>query len=195
IKKRKTRICLWKDLTIEDVEILQKAKSVDEIHRALSQMLSLERNSSDPRVSVLLDLYYYTVRFCQDSGFNREQTSCFFSIVKDTHAECTDTPLGNMDMCYEHFVELLLCHSVHRPPFSLAIFTQQQIQTISDYVMNTYFRQFKLYKYVFTPQVHLDLSISYQGMVDPNPVADSEQGKYIRHQTFGRPETSDKNNV
>lgn len=35
---------------------------------------------------------------------------------------------------------------------------------MADYVVNTYFRHFKLYKYVFTPQVRLDLSLSYMGL-------------------------------
>uniref|UniRef100_A0A803JQL3 Coiled-coil domain containing 189 n=1 Tax=Xenopus tropicalis TaxID=8364 RepID=A0A803JQL3_XENTR len=175
IKRRKPQICLWRDLSLHDVETLEKAKGADDIHRALSHILHLDCDASDPRASVILDLYYYTVRFCQDCGFNREQTSCLFSIVKETHAACTDTPLSNIDACYQYFKELLLCHSVHRPPFSLELFTQQQILQISSYMMNTYFRHFKLYKYVFTPQVHLDLSILYEGMAEAEVASDREQ--------------------
>lgn len=40
-----------------------------------------------------------------------------------------------------------------RPPFSIDLFSQEQLALISDYVVNTYFRHFKLYKYAFTPQV------------------------------------------
>ncbi|XP_041434766.1 coiled-coil domain-containing protein 189 isoform X2 [Xenopus laevis] len=175
VKKRKPQICLWRDVTMHDVETLEKAKSVDEIHRTLSLLLHLDCNSSDPRASVILDLYYYTVSFCQDCAFNREQTSSLFSIVMETHASCTDSPLSTIDTCYQYFKELLLCHSVHRPPFSVELFTPQQILQISTYMMNTYFRHFKLYKYVFTPQVHLDLSISYEGMTEPEVAPEGEQ--------------------
>lgn len=40
---------------------------------------------------------------------------------------------------------------------------------LADYVVNTYFRHFKLYKYVFTPQVRLDLSLTYMGLQAPKP--------------------------
>lgn len=40
-----------------------------------------------------------------------------------------------------------------RPPFSIDLFKEEQLLALADYVVNTYFRHFKLYKYVFTPQV------------------------------------------
>ncbi|CAJ0936353.1 unnamed protein product [Ranitomeya imitator] len=44
--------------------------------------------------------------------------------------------------------------SLHvRPPFSIGLFSPQQLLHMSDYFVNTYFRHFKLYKYVFTPQI------------------------------------------
>ncbi|XP_068100225.1 cilia- and flagella-associated protein 119 [Hyperolius riggenbachi] len=172
---KKPHICIWKDLPLRDVEKLERAESSAEVLRLLSQILHLEDHLCLPSASALLDLYYYTVRFCWDSGFTREQTSCLFSIVKETHATCIETSLGNMDDCYRYFKEMLLCHAVHRPPFSVALFTQQQVLHISEYILNTYFRHFKLYKYVFTPQLHLDLSISYEGLSEPQGGADTGQ--------------------
>lgn len=43
--------------------------------------------------------------------------------------------------------------SPQRPPFSINLFREEQLLALADYVVNTYFRHFKLYKYVFTPQV------------------------------------------
>ncbi|XP_075034829.1 cilia- and flagella-associated protein 119 isoform X2 [Mixophyes fleayi] len=136
--------------------------------------LSLDGSRCEPHASVLLDLYYYTVRFCWQCSFTREQTSCVFSIMKETHAACVGTPLENVEDCYIYFKELLLCHAVHQPPFCINLFTQKQILRISDYFLNTYFRHFKLYKYVFTPQVKLDLSISYGGIPDPKETCEQE---------------------
>ncbi|KAM8962418.1 cilia- and flagella-associated protein 119 [Pelodytes ibericus] len=155
-----------RDLSMRDLDVLQQISSVEEFHRTVSGILCVGSSVSESRVSVLLDLYYYTMRFCRDSEFSREQTSCLFSIVKETHATCLDTPLGNADVCYKYFKELLLCHAIHRPPYSLKLFTPEQIQCISHYFLNTYFRHFKLYKYVFTPQVQLDLSIVYEESTD-----------------------------
>lgn len=50
------------------------------------------------------------------------------------------------------------------PLFSIDLFKEEQLLALADYVVNTYFRHFKLYKYVFTPQVRLDLSLTYTGL-------------------------------
>ncbi|KAF7238745.1 hypothetical protein EYD10_14448 [Varanus komodoensis] len=124
---------------------------------------------SNPRSAILLDLYFYTIQFSREQGFNREQTSAFFSIVKDVHEACVETPLPNVEECYSYFTELVFCHSIRRPPFSINLFNQDQLVLITDYMINTYFRHYKLYKYAFTPQVRLDLSLTYIGMPEPQP--------------------------
>lgn len=55
------------------------------------------------------------------------------------------------------------------PPFSIDLFKEEQLLALADYIVNTYFRHFKLYKYVFTPQVRLDLSLTYMGLQPPKP--------------------------
>ncbi|XP_069507735.1 cilia- and flagella-associated protein 119 isoform X2 [Ambystoma mexicanum] len=142
--------------------------------RVLAEFFSLQNSESDPRAAVLLELYFYTLQFCRDQKFSREQTSCFFSIVKETHQTCMETPLGNMDRCYSYFTELLMCHAARRPPFSIDLFNQEQVLQITEYVVNTYFRHFKLYKYAYTPQVRLDISLSYIGMEVPEESRDEE---------------------
>jgi len=43
---------------------------------------------------------------------------------------------------------------MQRPPFSIDLFGANDVRKIVEYVINTYFRHFKLYKYAFTPKVH-----------------------------------------
>jgi len=117
---------------------------------------------------VLLDLYFYSLQFARQQAFNKEQTSAFFSIVKNTHTVCTETPFGNVQQCFNYFREMVLCHAVKRPPFSIDLYKPAQVRSITEYVINTYFRHYKLYKYVFTPLVRLDLSMTYEGM-PPTP--------------------------
>ncbi|XP_018867669.1 cilia- and flagella-associated protein 119 isoform X7 [Gorilla gorilla gorilla] len=64
-----------------------------------------------------------------------------------------------------------------RPPFSIDLFKEEQLLALEDYVVNTYFRHFKLYKYVFTPQVRLDLSLTYMGLQPPKLWPESEMEK------------------
>ncbi|XP_073505156.1 cilia- and flagella-associated protein 119 [Phyllobates terribilis] len=162
-EKIKTKVYIWSDVTAGDLDMLERTRSTEDLRRALGELLDV-RLLGEPRASAALDLYYHTLRFCWDCGCNREQTSCVLSAVKETHALCTGSPLGDAVECHHHLQEQLLRHSVHRPPFSIAVFSPQQLLLISDYFVNTYFRHFKLYKYVFTPQVTLDLSVIYDGI-------------------------------
>ncbi|XP_061446915.1 cilia- and flagella-associated protein 119 isoform X3 [Rhineura floridana] len=151
------------------MDLINKTETTDDLKSLLSSLLDLQDFESNPRSAILLDLYFYTIQFCQEHGFNREQTSAFFSIVKDVHDACVETPLPNVEECYKYFTELVFCHSIRRPPFSIDLFSQDQLVLITDYMINTYFRHYKLYKYAFTPQVRLDISFTYIGMPEPEP--------------------------
>ncbi|CAM4563936.1 unnamed protein product [Lepidochelys olivacea] len=166
------KICMWKYLDVHSMDLINKAQTTDELKRVLAELFQLQGWESDPRAAILLDLYFYTVQFSREHSFSREQSSAFFTIVKDTHEACVETPLPNVEECYRYFTELLFCHAIRRPPFSIDLFSQEQLVLISDYVVNTYFRHFKLYKYAFTPQIRLDISLSYVGMPEPEPAAE-----------------------
>ncbi|CAI5790998.1 cilia- and flagella-associated protein 119 isoform X1 [Podarcis raffonei] len=165
----KAKICMWKYLDVHSMDLINKAGTTDELKSLLSRLLDLQDFETNPRSTILLDLYFYTIQFCREQGFNREQTSAFFSIVKDVHEACVETPLPNVEECYNYFSELVFCHSIRRPPFSIDLFNQNQLVRLTDYMINTYFRHYKLYKYAFTPQVRLDISFTYIGMPEPEP--------------------------
>ncbi|KAJ3227285.1 hypothetical protein HK099_002649 [Clydaea vesicula] len=76
-----------------------------------------------------------------------------------THQHCVSTPFILFESDYNYFKELLLKHSIHRPPYSVRIFSLLQIKQISEYVTNTYFRHYLMYKYAFTKKVLMDLTI------------------------------------
>ncbi|XP_078064770.1 cilia- and flagella-associated protein 119, partial [Mustelus asterias] len=84
------------------------------------------------------------------------------------------TSLGNVGDCFHYFRELLFCHSVQRPPFSVELFNGDQVKFITDYILETYFRHFKLYKYAFTPQIRMDLTLSYPGIPGTPPAVEEE---------------------
>uniref|UniRef100_W5M6B0 Cilia and flagella associated protein 119 n=1 Tax=Lepisosteus oculatus TaxID=7918 RepID=W5M6B0_LEPOC len=158
----KPRVLLWADLSYADMEEVEAAQTTEELQRALGRALALQL--SRPSDSILADMYLYAVLFCRERQFNREQTSVLVSIVRALHLANTGTPLNNMEYCFNYFTELVLCHCVRRPPFSIDLFSPEQATQITEYLVNTYFRHYALYKYTFTPQVRLDLSLTYCGM-------------------------------
>merc|ERR1719502_2029662 len=58
---------------------------------------------------------------------------------------------------FELLRTLLLRHSVPRPPWSIAVFSANDLKMVTDYVVNTFFRHFKLYQYVYVPHRQLRL--------------------------------------
>ncbi len=58
---------------------------------------------------------------------------------------------------------------IFRPPYSLKIFSMKQIELISEYVFDVYFKQFKFYKYVFSLAVRLDLKFRYSNLSVETP--------------------------
>ncbi|XP_046843434.1 coiled-coil domain-containing protein 189-like [Xenia sp. Carnegie-2017] len=171
VKSKKPSILLWHDLDVQQLCVLKE--STDKL-KTLAEMFSLKNYKDDLKSAILLDLYFYTIQFALKNGFNDEQTSGFFSMIKSVHEMAVETPYGNVDDVYDYFKELLLCHSLKRPPFSVELFSSNQVQAISDYVTNTYFKHFKLYKYTFTAKVRLDLRFEYANVPETPPPDDEE---------------------
>ena len=74
-----------------------------------------------------------------------------FSMLLKTHGVATSTQHDNLNETFSTFKRYLNAHNVQRPPFSEAVFTLPDSKAVMDFVLNTYFRHFKLYKYCFTP--------------------------------------------
>ncbi|XP_033108501.1 coiled-coil domain-containing protein 189-like [Anneissia japonica] len=179
------RICIWADLKTTHLDLIMKCTSMEEIQRFLAETFDLTDWQENYRSGILLDLFYYAIQFALDNQFTKEQISAFFSIVKKTHDVCTETPFDNLELCYDYFKELILCHAVKRPPWSINIFSPEQVRLVTDYVLGTYFKHYKLYKYVFTPLVRLDLTISYAGMpVTPEPAEVEEENQETEPETI-----------
>ncbi|KAM8951630.1 cilia- and flagella-associated protein 119 [Lycaon pictus] len=172
------RICMWKYLDIHSMHRLEKTANTEEMREVLAELLGLGYPEQSLRDAITLDLFSHALIFCRQQGFSLEQTSTACALLQDLHKACVATPLGNVEECYHYFTSVLFCHGVRRPPFSINLFREEQLLALADYVVNTYFRHFKLYKYVFTPQVRLDLSLTYMGLQPPTlwPEEEKEKG-------------------
>ncbi|XP_040609783.1 coiled-coil domain-containing protein 189 isoform X2 [Mesocricetus auratus] len=145
----------------------------------LAELLELGGPEQSLRDAIILDLFSHALIFCRQQAFSLEQTSAACALLQDLHKACVATPLGNVEECYRYFTSLLFCHGVRRPPFSIDLFKEEQLLALADYVVNTYFRHFKLYKYVFTPQVRLDLTLTYMGLQPPKPWPEEKDDEVV----------------
>ncbi|XP_046310410.1 cilia- and flagella-associated protein 119 isoform X1 [Marmota monax] len=178
------RICMWKFLDIHSMHRLEKTANIEEMREVLAELLKIGCPEQNLQDAITLDLYSHALIFCRQQGFSLEQTSVACALLQDLHKACAATPLGNVEECYRYFTSVLFCHGVRRPPFSIDLFKEEQLLALADYVVNTYFRHFKLYKYVFTPQVRLDLSLTYMGLQPPKPWPKEKEGEEAEEQAL-----------
>ncbi len=158
----KPRICLWEDLSFTSAERLQKCGPyMEDIKKELTEILGI--SNEDKQSKIVLDLYTHALLFGQTINFGAPQISAFFTIIKSIHMLCSSTPFDNQEQALELFNNLLIAHGVVRPPYSVMVFSLQQVETISDYVLSSYFKHYKLYKYAFTKKVRLSLRLAYEG--------------------------------
>ncbi|BFZ04481.1 hypothetical protein BsWGS_07519 [Bradybaena similaris] len=167
-RKHKASILLWTDLSISSMDRLNESASSDHVKQVLADIFMLDNYRTEPRSAIVMDLFFHTLQFAKQEQFSREKTSAFFSIIKHIFEMCIESPFMNNDITHDYFKDLLVCHSVHRPPYSIALFSASDVMRISQHTMNTFFRHFEMYKCAFTPQVSLDLTLKYVDL-PPSP--------------------------
>ncbi|XP_053269465.1 coiled-coil domain-containing protein 189 isoform X2 [Pleuronectes platessa] len=184
----KAKVMLWTDASFHDMEVIDNTQSRPDLERVVGSVFGVDL--AEPKRGVLLELYVQTVIFCRKFSFNMEQTSALLSIIKSIHEANIETPLNNLEQCFDYCKELLLCHSVRRPPFSINLFSPKEADFILNYIYNSYMRHYKLYKYIFTPQVKLDLSLTYVGIPDEDSSAAGAEDAPMKEDSTDTQDTS-----
>ena len=151
-------------LNVRPKSSIDKKNEYKTFCRLISHQLRL--NYEDKQTKIIIDQYYYLVKFSLENSFNKEQISCLLTILKNTHDLAVDTSFGNLDETFDYFKNSMLIHSVHRPPFSLQIFSTKQLELVFNYIFSSYFKQFKFYKYVFSDAIKLNVKFQYSNQID-----------------------------
>ena len=203
-------ICTWQDLSYTDSMYLLdgKVQKVDiqrQLTKICGQLDNEERSRSDPEMEkdslqdkrslIVLDLFYNLVTFARQHRLRPDQLSGLFSIVRCIHAHCISSPYDNSRECFDYFTALMVCHSVDRPPYSTSLFTMEQVKLISDYVLRTYFKHFKLYKYAFTKRVTLSMKLVYDGMEEEEEKEEEEAEEEEKEEMLSQVEDAEKEEV
>ena len=172
--------CIWSDLSYAECErLLDRVNSHDDIKTILQGMLKADvtmETACRLQAQIITDLYAYGVIFARKSNYSPIQLSTLFSILKRVHEACISTPFDNLDTTMKMFQELMVKHSVERPPYSTSVFNIAEVKAITDYVLTTYFKHFKLYKFAFTKKVRLDLNFGPQSSESNKEAVQEREG-------------------
>jgi hypothetical protein len=146
------------------------AEPTKELARArLAAAMDIDQDDGLP-TEILADMHFYNFLFCQGANFSTAKTSCFLSIMKQVFRNMIAERLTS-DEAFDLTKKLLLTHSVARPPYSVAVFSANDLKVIMDYVLNTFFRHFNLYQYVYVPHRQLKLRGKTSTFLPPIPFA------------------------
>mmetsp|Transcript_26728 Transcript_26728/g.52678 ORF Transcript_26728/g.52678 Transcript_26728/m.52678 type:complete len:356 (-) Transcript_26728:257-1324(-) len=161
----------WKDLQEDKLKAVRQIKTTAQKREYLKHAMNLEMNyptedvdaqeakTNLTRREIFLDLMLSTISFSMRLKFTHIQTSCLVSIVKYVHIAACELPGPPMLLAkaYTMFEDLLLKHSVERPPFSISVFSYADTKAINAHMVATYFRHLKMYQYVFGTINELEL--------------------------------------
>jgi len=162
----------WKDLKQEHLDKLnvvtgfKKKRALLTDYLVLDERYTLEGDGAavtrnQTRREVYLDLVLACLTFAKQNGWSPLKTSTFYSIVQHTHQECCEVPIGpacSEDKARELVAALLQRHSTQRPPYSMAIFSHNDVVNATDYLNKTYIRHLRMYQFVFGRTQHFFLS-------------------------------------
>ena len=135
---------------------LEAATTPEEVKASLALTLGLAFENVKKQ-DIVNDLFFYIYAFCKNHAFNDKKTSTFLSIMKAIFQRDSETPGASMPSSYEWFETVLARHCVDRIPYSVQVFDDHEVADILEFTVDTYFRQFRMYSYIFGAQARVRL--------------------------------------
>lgn len=160
---------LWKHLTNAQVRALGDSTEAPRTKELLNEFLNCSDGRSPSQTEVEVEFHFYNLAFTRDCSFSIEKISTLMSIFTDVLAADRADGHRTMAASFQAFKEAIHAHAVERPPASTAIFTVKDVRKIVDYFTNSYYRHFRLYKYVLAKKPQLSLRQASSGGVEVPP--------------------------
>ena len=123
-----------------------------QMYRARVQFLfNLEQYVEDQMaLETILDMVHGAILFASDNDFAYPKAIVFLSIYMAIFQLTISTPFYSPQELFNKSQDLLLAHSIDRPPFSALIFELHDIDLINNFLVDTFFRNIKLIQNCFT---------------------------------------------
>lgn len=159
------------DVSEEDVARVAAATTKAEVRQLLQEYLKIQPEDGH-RSEIMCDFHFHNYAFCVSLNFTSIKISTFLSIMKNVLEEAVARKLY-ADDAFNVFKDWLLKHSVERPPWSVGIFTQDDLKDITKYVHSTFFRHYRLYMYTYMAHSSIDVRLDRRcvgGLAPPRPL-------------------------
>ena len=185
MKRGESRFFLNWQLSKADAAALHQAKNDKERTILLekwvsrnSGLVSVAEVDDEAHWSVLLNYFEGHFDVARKAKFTELKMSCFLEIMLYLIKELL-TSRPTEEKCFALFKELLLRHSVQRPPHSLAIFNLDDLNVINEHVTDTFFRFYNMYLYSLTKEQLIILRTEKQSDLEEPPLGKLGDAKVI----------------
>lgn len=152
--------------------------------RLLARIFRCDVRRSAAAASILTDFYMFALVFARERAFSNLKTSALLSIAHDVVTTDTDDALRSAPDSFAHLADLIRRHACERSPHrcvrarawacvrlgrrrvltrpppwrSAGIFGLEDVKSILEYLSDSYYRHFSLYKYALAKQPQLSLA-------------------------------------
>ena len=107
-----------------------------------------------PLDQIILDFHFINLQFCNQKQYSNEKISTLLGIMDYLIHAIVKNELTNKQG-QSIFQDILYRHTLHRPPFRISVFTEEEKTTITNFMLRTFFRHLSLYEHSFKPNVDL----------------------------------------
>ena len=153
-------------LSAEQFSSLEESLSTESTRQMLGEDLGINY-SDEKKQKIAMDYHFFNYAFCKDHAFDGRKTSTFLSIMLTIFLRDTESTSAadTMITSYNFFEDALLKHCIERVPYSIKVFDESEVTPIVDFVTESYYRQYRLFNYIFGTLKRLQLK-----QVMPNEV-------------------------
>lgn len=113
--------------------------------------------ASDEGRSFVKTLFVQAAKFCFGHSMDKRQIEAFVDILHKVVTEDVNVWQRSAKDSFDYFQKLMLELSVDRPPRGIPLFTPLHATLGADFMLKTYFAQYKLYKYCLSAVPEPDL--------------------------------------
>ncbi|GMI08243.1 hypothetical protein TrVE_jg10451 [Triparma verrucosa] len=179
------------DLSRSQLDAILATSDLDERIRLTAETCGIKHYHDNPRSAILVDFCYYSLMFCEENEFEKEQTSAFFSIMLKVFKATVDEGMSK-DSAFSLFKSLVLSHSVSDPDTgAVELFSLPRVKKMTSYVSNTFFRYVDAFVYVFGNEQEVETVVKPLEVETPlasPPLSDAIAGELLVYGEEGNEE-------
>lgn len=157
----------YTDVTLDDARAL-KATTAKQVMRAiLSKSMKVDAEEG-VAAEILLEFHLQNYLFAvQHRTLNvPEKISTWLSTMRIVYEDA----IGERKQMFNSFSqlrELLHVHAKQVPPYTVGVFSPEEVGELVDYASKTFFRHYRMYQYVYQKRRELELRVQTEDLAPP----------------------------